>query len=206
MQLRHIKSKYNTMKKFSLKKIKYFQSKNFSLFTFSTQGGSASGGHFSLSRGFTLIELLVVIVIIGILASLLMVNFIGIRARARDAQRKSDLRQIQSALELYRSDSGSYPATASFPVCGNPLRYTVSGNTTTYMQKIPCDPTNTASLIYRYYSPAGNNLIYTLIACLENINDQQRDLPSNKPPLVDGSASIATCDGATNWSYTLFSP
>jgi len=46
--------------------------------------------------GFTLVELLVVIVIISVLAGLLVSNFIGVRLRGRDAQRKSDLAQIQS--------------------------------------------------------------------------------------------------------------
>ena len=85
-------------------------------------------------RGFTLIELLVVVSIISILASLLIANFVGIRQRGRDAQRKSDLRQVQTALELYRADNGTYPVSLS--ACGSPFTY----NSTTYMQKLPCDP------------------------------------------------------------------
>ena len=61
------------------------------------------------TKGFTLIELLVAISIIGVLSSFLLANFVGIRQRARDGVRKSDLRQIQSALELYRSDQSKYP-------------------------------------------------------------------------------------------------
>jgi len=153
------------------------------------------------TRGFTLIELLVVIVIIGILASFLMVNFIGIRARARDSQRKSDLKQIQSALELYRSDSGAYPATTSFPACGSSL--ILSG--ATYMQKRPCDPLNSAPYIYSYKS-ASSNSTYTLGGCLENTNDSQKD-STNNPPAVDSGATITACaGGTTNWSYTLFNP
>lgn len=151
------------------------------------------------NKGFTLIELLVVIVIIGILSSFLVANYVGVRARGRDAQRKADLRQIQSALELYRSDSGSYPA--SLPACGSSLSY----NGATYMQKIPCDPTNSAPLRYTYQS-AFSNSAYTLAGCLENTNDQQKDT-SNNPPKVDGGGSITSCSGGTtNWSYTLFSP
>ena len=60
------------------------------------------------SAGFTLIELLVAIGIIGILASFLLANFVGVRQRARDGVRKSDLRQMQSALEMYRADQGQY--------------------------------------------------------------------------------------------------
>src|SRR5258708_4918955 len=95
--------------------------------------------------GFTLIELLVVIAIIGVLTALTTVNYISIKARARDAQRKSDLRQIQLALEGYRSDQGNYP-TVNLVTCGQGL----TSGTTTYIQKIPCDPTNVGQLSYRY--------------------------------------------------------
>ncbi|MBI3963654.1 MAG: type II secretion system protein [Candidatus Kerfeldbacteria bacterium] len=52
-------------------------------------------------KGFTLVELLVVIAIIGLLATLAFVSLNSARAKARDAKRVSDVRQIQSALELY---------------------------------------------------------------------------------------------------------
>lgn len=158
---------------------------------------------YRMSEGFTLIELLIVIVIIGILASFLVTNYVGVRMRSRDAQRKSDLKQIQSALEMYRSDVGSYPATGSFPACGAAL---ASGGVT-YMQKRPCDPTNTSPLVYRYQRATSSTLTYTLAACLENTNDSQKDSPSNNPAQVDGGATITNCTGGTsNWSYTLYSP
>lgn len=140
------------------------------------------------SRGFTLIELLVVIGIIGILTSFLLANFVGVRQRARDGVRKSDLRQIQAALELYRSDQGSYP-NPSIPDCGNSL---IGGaNEVVYMRKIPCDPLNSTG--YAYTSASGTT--YSLVACLENGNDSQKD-PTNTAP----------CDGTTNFSYTLQNP
>src|SRR5579872_300255 len=60
-------------------------------------------------KGFTLIELLVVIAIIGILASIIMVSLGGARAKARDAKRISDLKEIQLALANYFNDYGFYP-------------------------------------------------------------------------------------------------
>lgn len=158
---------------------------------------------FSIQKGFTLIELLIVIVIIGVLSSFLVTNYVGVRMRARDTQRKSDLRQIQSALEIYRSDVGAYPA--ALPACNAALQSPPPPPLVTYMQKRPCDPTNSGQLIYRYRRAASSNVLYTLAACLENVNDQQGDSVNN-PAQVNGDPSITFCVPASNRSYTLYSP
>lgn len=152
------------------------------------------------SKGFTLIELLIVIAIIGILSALLMANFIGVRQRARDAQRKADLRQIQSALEIYRSDSatGNYP-DQSLVVCGQSLD---NGATTptVYMKKIPCDPQGAGywySGQYFYDNPNGTD--YTLAACLENSADSTSGTTATSP-----SGSDANCP--SKWYYVLTNP
>ena len=129
-------------------------------------------------KGFTLVELLIVIAIIGVLAALLMSNFIGVRQRARDAQRKSDLKQIQSALELYRSDLGLYPATIS--ACGAKL--TGGSPVNTYMEKIPCDPSSSYNgRNYAYWSDASS---YYIAACSENSSDSQAVAYSGVPTVV----------------------
>lgn len=59
--------------------------------------------------GFTIVELLIVIVIIGILATLVIVTFSGVQQRARDAERKTDINAIASQLEAVYAKNGAYP-------------------------------------------------------------------------------------------------
>ena len=63
-------------------------------------------------KGFTLIELLVVIAIIGLLSTMSVLALNSARARARDAKRIADIKQIQTALEMYYNDNNTYPEAA----------------------------------------------------------------------------------------------
>ncbi|MFA4942568.1 MAG: prepilin-type N-terminal cleavage/methylation domain-containing protein [Patescibacteria group bacterium] len=93
-------------------------------------------------KAFTLIELLVVIAIIGLLATLSVLALNNARAKGRDARRVSDIKQIQTALELYFNDKQLYPATL---VTGSTITSTSSAGTSTYMQVIPSSPTPNVS-------------------------------------------------------------
>lgn len=114
------------------------------------------------NRGLTLVELLIVIMIIGVLAGVVLsINFQQQLKKARDSKRKVDIEQIRSALEMYRSDAGSYPTTAilTSPICGGNLTYL----TNTYLIK-PCDPKNVSPNQYTF---SGGGASYSLTVTLE---------------------------------------
>ncbi|MBC8010182.1 MAG: DUF1559 domain-containing protein [Burkholderiales bacterium] len=70
--------------------------------------------------GFTLIELLTVIAIIGILAAIIIPTVGRVRASARDASCKSNLRQIGLAINLYGNETGSFPGSITPGAPGQP--------------------------------------------------------------------------------------
>ena len=63
------------------------------------------------SRGFTLIELMVVIVILSLLAVLVGPKIIGRSDDAKVADAKVQIRNLETALKLYKLDSGNFPST-----------------------------------------------------------------------------------------------
>lgn len=123
-------------------------------------------------KGFTLIELLVVIAIIGLLSTLAIVALNSARQKSRDAKRVSDIKQVQTALELYFADQNAYPSGTNLVLGGasaktlsstNGFAATAAG--TVYMGLVPNNPTpNGVDYVYTSASPFA---IYTLTFDLE---------------------------------------
>lgn len=123
-------------------------------------------------KGFTLIELLVVIAIIGLLSTLAVVALNNARQKARDAKRVSDIKQVQTALELYLNDKNLYPtgpktlgATGAKTLSAtNGFADTAAG--TTYMGLVPAAPTPPTGNVYTY-TQTGAGTGYTVAFTLE---------------------------------------
>jgi general secretion pathway protein G len=62
-------------------------------------------------RGFTLIEIMVVIIILGILAMYVAPKLMGRPEEAKQVRAKMDIAALETALKLYKLDSGIYPGT-----------------------------------------------------------------------------------------------
>ena len=63
------------------------------------------------NQGFTLIELMVVIVILSILAVWVAPKIMGRSEQAKQVKAKVDIGGYETALKLYKLDSGMYPST-----------------------------------------------------------------------------------------------
>lgn len=132
--------------------------------------------HMKKQSGFTLIEIMVVMVILGLLVAVVGPQILGRGEEARIGVAKTQLRNISSALDLYKLDNFSYPSTdqglealVSKP-SGSPEAK--NWNKNGYLPSVPKDPWGVE---YQYISPgsAGPYDLYSLGADQREGGDEE---------------------------------
>jgi general secretion pathway protein G len=112
--------------------------------------------------GFTLIEIMVVVVILAVLGALVVPKILENVDKARVTRAASDIRAIETALDLYRLDNFKYPTTeqglqalVKQPADPSITNYRSEG----YLPAIPKDPWNN---VYIYASPGPEGHAYEI--------------------------------------------
>jgi general secretion pathway protein G len=94
--------------------------------------------------GFTLIEMMVVVVILGLLATVVVINVLPSQDRAMKEKARADIAVLEQALESYKLDNFTYPAgpeglnalVTPPAALARPDRYREGG----YVRRLPNDP------------------------------------------------------------------
>ena len=157
-------------------------------------------------HGFTLIEILITLALIGVMATgiIVVLNPLVQLQKAQDAKRKSDLSQIQKAVEQYYQDNGSYPP--KFAATDYRIK-ALDGSVVNwgdpwlpYMANLPADPNSSKNYVYNSTS---NGQTYYIYASL--------DRGANDPQVCNNGAACsslpagASC-GTGTCSYGISSP
>lgn len=160
------------------------------------------------SPGFTLPELLVVISIIGMISTIGVVSYSSVRASARDVKRASDMKQLQTAIELFFESNNYYPGDAKSGsegvILGTDKTKTLSDagfaptlRGTPYMVAVPRNPEPFGSpYVYRSLNADGTDCntntcaSYAILFTLEKVQGNYQPGPHAMTP-----AGIAGAEG-----------
>lgn len=164
--------------------------------------------NFRSGAGFTLIELIIVTAILVAIASLVLitVNPLAQVQKANDGKRKSDLAQIQRALESFYQDNGRYPDNNSdyqifYVKNGNTITITPGSSWSPYMNAFPSDPSSSKKYIYK--SSTGNQS-YWIYASLDRAGKDPQACNKGDAcsSLWNNSISTIVCGGVCNYGVS----
>jgi prepilin-type N-terminal cleavage/methylation domain-containing protein len=107
------------------------------------------------NKGFSLTELMVVMSIVGTVATLSSASMDDILPMARDAQRKANVKQVQTALNLYYNDHEQYPVSVTTEPTAEDwqsMKDILEAIDETYVPEMPHDPLDTDPYVFKYWS------------------------------------------------------
>ena len=155
-------------------------------------------------KAFTLIELLVVVAIIGILATVVVVNLSNSQVKSRNATRVANLNAIQKALSLYQVELGAYPKN---PPSAQSATYSstcaewgshdqnamIPGLAPTFLSTLPLDPRYDQGASLYCYVYSSDSKDYALILHFGHVGQTEVDWVS-QPSFLDTSRDCGPSD------------
>ena len=134
------------------------------------------------------------------------VNPVAQIQKALDAKRKSDLSQIQKALETYYQDIGEYPpSTSDNKIRGLDNNAVAWGSSwQPYMSILPKDPSSSKNYVY-FNSSTGGQTYYIYASLDRGGNDPQACFPSGNSCSSAVTNNVTTACGG-NCNYGASSP
>lgn len=153
-------------------------------------------------KGFSLIELLMVIAIIGLLSSVVLGQLSTARGRARDAKVRSDLHQIQVAMQFYYNQNSSFPPNPTPGFASLASTALVPLVTQKFLPSVPASPDPTFP--YYYYDYGTGNPIGTLVSSQFTGTAASTGYGGSCRPFASGS--VGYCEASSNTYYCVCLP
>jgi general secretion pathway protein G len=103
-------------------------------------------------EGFTLVELMVVLVIIGLLATVVIINVLPATDKAAKTKARADIATLEQGIEMYRLNKLQYPSGE------NGLKALLEEN---YIKRLPNDPWGNP---YHYSNPGRDGRAFDIVS------------------------------------------
>jgi prepilin-type N-terminal cleavage/methylation domain-containing protein len=158
--------------------------------------------------GFTLIEIIIAVTIVAVVFGVVITSSAAIQKSGRNAQRQSDLRALQTALQQYYADQHFFPqnpinlsqVTDINSNLGNPIT-PPSSNPNLYLKTIPQEPLkNSLPYLYKAFKDRSLNGSITCSNEVGSVDKCQYYILCAK--VEDDSPAIASCGSTYNYQIT----
>ncbi|BDW98621.1 type II secretion system major pseudopilin GspG [Maricaulis maris] len=119
---------------------------------------TAQGDETDREAGFSLLEILISITILGLLATIVVINVLPAQDQAMVQKARTDIATLEQALDAYRMDMREYPSSEAglvaltMPPRDGAERYRDGG----YIRRLPSDPWGNP---YQYVYPGRNGMM-----------------------------------------------